>query len=337
MKTTLLTCILIILAFKASAQVLQFTHNSDKAFTISTMGDAWYSNWLSESGISELGAVLRYDINPSFIYNVKLNLEVPFVSLELNRSSSTVGKRGFDAGVNDVAKYLNYYGYLHKRIFGTQALQLNMMYATFGGNLLVNDGGVFGIGQNELFTMDSKWLKYDVLYLAADNDRAAVGLGYRYIKYNKPQAFATFYGTPGYVGDLNSVTADELISASIEDTELTGKYFIMYYQLKRNQLQKGVYGDFMFGIGEANVQGQTHSINGKIGAFMDFFLGYGFNFKIRNFAAFNLDLGYKYMYNKITVADDLGEDREGHKYIGTYSSETWHGPVVSGGFAFTLR
>jgi hypothetical protein len=337
MRELLIWIMLLSVVTNARSQTIRWNRSTDKAWILSTEGNVWLTDWRSESGLEGLGAKMRYNIDPSLIYNVKLNLEMPFVTLELNRSSSTMGKGSFDDDIQDMARYLNYSGFIYKRLFESQALLVDVMYTTFKGDLLLVNGSVFGMEPNDLLHLDSRWLKYDAIFMVNDYGRLSVGIGYRHIKYEKPQAFTYFYGTAQNDGDLSTVVADELISATIERSTLTGNYLILHYLVKRSMEFNDYFGDFSFGMGEADVQGESNYLEGKIGVFVDASVNYGWNFKLRDKMAFQLNLGYKFMYNKITVANDLGQEPDGHRYLGTYSSELWHGPVLSGGLAFRLR
>lgn len=314
--------------------------NSSKSFHASISGDAWYTFWSPSSGIESLGIELKYDIKPTLIYNFKSYFQIPFITFELNRSSSEMEQKKLQSSnIKNIAKYVSYFGYLNTKLFDNRGVKVDLLYANFKGNLTVDNGSVFGINENAKFNMDSKWFKCDIIFLINNTEAYEIGCGYRYINYNKPQALIKFYGKSNNDSSFGTVEATELISAQIEQATLVGQYLLFYLNIKndiyREELNyNGVFAHFMVGLGNAYVKGETSRISNKMGATLDCSLGKCFYIRIKDNPFFTLKIGYKFLLNKINVAEELGKDNHGDIFYGTYSTERWHGPFFAGGIMF---
>lgn len=306
-----------------------------KLFQISIDGDAWCAFWNSRSGLESLGANLKYNIKPSLVYDFNAQIKTPFNVLKFSRSSSTMVEKTMKSSSSDIrniAKYERYYASINQKLFSTKSLKFDLMYATFNGNLFVENNEIFNINEDTRFNMNSKWFKSDIIF-TVNNPLGAGGAGYRYTMFNKPQAFIKFYGKPSTNNSsFDEVEATKLISANIEEAKIVCQYFLFYLSTETldNDFSSPGFGDLIFGLGKADVKGETISITNKISAFVECTLGKNFCLKAKKYFLINLKIGYKLMYHKTAVAKKLGKDNYGNIYYGTISSEFWHGPFIIG-------
>jgi hypothetical protein len=157
------------------------------------------------------------------------------------------------------------------------------------------------------------------------------GAGYRYLKYNKPQAVVDFYGTEVKDSNWGAVELEHVIGGRFLDTEMTGHYFLAgMWDRSFVGLPSPGWGFFEFAafVGSETIDNGVDRIAHKPGVGLEGALGIKCSQTWFDAVHVAARLGYRALYAKSYIAEDNGKDRNGRRYTGSIAEDLWHGPFV---------
>jgi hypothetical protein len=316
----------------------------DHSFTGSMGGEIWYTNWNSKSGLESVGAELVYEIEPAMVWGysacvhykknseLKTGLFLDLLLSQMKEMEKKINKEAFQNRKRDLDIYREIKAKLIHRLWKNWYYYMKLMYGNFDGNLTIYQGGdIFSIPNGTTWNMDSDWFKADVLLATSIGPHLLGGFGYKYISYNKPQAFFDFYGT--VTGDeLGSIKADSLIAGQIVETDIDGHHLMLgiwnkgYLGIAHESL---FFGDLTFYIGNVCAKSSVFEIKNKTSAGLEGKAGLKYSYSISERASVTCGIGYRLLHHVVAIGEKKGLHTDGKSiYQGTRTVDTWHGPFL---------
>ncbi len=300
--------------------------------------EAWYANWYAEeSGLDAHGIGIDYRIDPSVVwtYSVALNHEwdsgwsagvmVDYLASAMQKDWEREDD-GIAQGFQGVGWGLLAGPSKRWHVFGGFA------WTRFRGRAELGDNAwVFGREPGETLPVDGEWIRADLLLLS---HRQAVlfGAGYRYLRYNRPQAVVEFVGHENDdSGGLGMVESDQVRGGTFRDARLTGHYLLLgawdpgAFGFPSD---RWLFGEFVVFVGAESLDNGEERFSGGVGAGVEGALGLQYGWTWFQRVRFNARAGYRLFYTKSSLAEETGETDGGTVYRGFVAVDLWHGPFV---------
>ncbi len=302
-------------------------------------GEAWYADWSSDNQWAKEGVHIEYDIEPSIIRSVHTNflffpsedgflsnLALEYLSTNLNRNAPEDDPNG--AG-DETETYRQIRFWIDQRLGEETYIHAQVMRAEFDGTVrVVNGGRAFDPTLGDTFPVHSRWFKADTAYLA-DLGPMLGGFGLRYISYNKPETVSLFVAN----GESNGFTTEgDLISGEVEESTFRG-YYLTFGVYDKGLLgiptESPVFLDGLVYLGVGTVENETMGHDSGFGGGVEGSLGLKYSKTFWNTFTLVGRLGYRVLYNKISVSQKDHTDENGNDVFHvTETVDLWHGPFL---------
>jgi hypothetical protein len=299
--------------------------------------EAWYAQWRVEGGLESLGIEVEYEMDPTVIfgYSASFSYErdgaavtgilVDYFTAKIDGEMADETDGGQD--------YALLRGGLVQRLSRHYLIHADVARGKFSGTAKLGGGAeAFGHTPGDRVSIDADWFRADVVLLH-EVGRGLFGVGYRYLRYNKPQAMIDFYGHE--VNDKDrpegTVEADEVIAGRFLDTEMTGHYLLLG-AWDRTHVGLPPDGWLLYEadvfLGSESVDNGEDRLSGRIGMGLEAALGAQYTLEFFSTGRCTARFGYRLLYAVNSVAEEKGEDENGTRYTGTIARDLWHGPFV---------
>jgi len=302
-------------------------------------GEVWYADWSSENQWAKEGVHIEYDIKPSLLHSYHsnfvlfpcerkfaTNIAFDYLSSNLNKDNPEDDPHGAD---DHAETYRRLKFWLEQRVGDGTYLHAQVTKGEFDGTVRVAKGGrAFDPAKGDSFPVHSTWFKADTAYLKEGKDRL-YGFGLRYISYNKPETVSLFVANGPTEG---LATEGDLISGEVEETTFRGYYVTL------GVYDKGLLGiptdsplflDGLVYVGMGTVENSTMGNESGLGGGVEASGGLKYGKTFGNTVTVVGRLGYRVLYNKISVSKKDHTDENGDEVFHvTETVDLWHGPFL---------
>ena len=329
-------CSFCILICMANIFIINSAFAGEKAFGGSIGTEVWYSAWECENQWDKVGVNLDYNIEPAFIYGystsfnfVKDKKLITGVALDMLTSAMEyeTNENAFAGNSHDQGAYRKIRANICQNIGENGYFHIAIMHGKFEGEVRVENGGsALGVPDGTSWDLETEWFKADVMFMGGSKEGMA-GIGFRYISYSKPETTSIFVATGSEEGLMVS---GDLISGEVVETKFDGYYLVLgiwdnsFIGLPTDSW---LFYDFKAFLGVAKIKNELIDKSDGFGGGIEGALGIKYSYRISKNSWITAKLGYRALYNKMSVSDKITEDENGNEVFRISETiDLWHGP-----------